>query len=193
MDGVLGLSFHFIDSNMVVVTIADALLKINKSHSAANVADKLLKICQDRFGIDLQAVASGGASDTANAARAVQSVLGINQNNCTMHVVSLVLSYVIGMRENYKTEKSVDKMGNKTKVQLITSPGGAFPFGAKIIQSLKEIANYFSKLPQCKEDFKKTKKGALLEYCHTSHSSKQPSSTISLCCYMPCRQKMAHS
>jgi len=109
---------------MVVITVA---AKVNDSHSAANVATKLVAICNDRFDIDLQAVASGGGSDTANAAQAVQNVLGIEQNDCTMHIVSLLLSYSIGMRDNYKTEKTVDKMGKEMKIQYIVTPGGAFP------------------------------------------------------------------
>ncbi len=115
MDGALGLSFCFIDSNMVVITIAAALLKMNESHSAANVAAKLLDVCKERYGLDLQAVASSGGSDTANAARAVQTVLGINQTECTMHIVSLLLVYSIGMHKNYKTDKCVDKEGREIK------------------------------------------------------------------------------
>ncbi len=116
MDGALGLSFQFIDRDMVVITVAAALLKVDNSHSAANVATKLVTICKDRFDIDLQAVASGGGRDTANAAQAFQTVLGIEQNDYTMHIVSLLLSYSIGMRENYKTEKTVNKMGKEMKI-----------------------------------------------------------------------------
>ncbi len=166
MDGALGLSFRFIDRDMVVITIAAALLKLNDSHTAANVASKLLKVCNDRYGIDLQAVASSGASDTANAARAVQSVLGIDQSDCTMHVISLLLSYTLGMRENYKTDKSIDKEGKEVKVRYIVTPGGPFAFGSEIIKVLKDIANYFGSSPQRKDEYETIKKRALLPIQH---------------------------
>lgn len=91
MDGSLGLPFQFIDPDMVVITVTATLLKVNDSYSAANVA----------------MIAPGSESDTADSAQAVQNVCGIDQNDCTMHVVSLLLSYLIGMRENYKTKKTV--------------------------------------------------------------------------------------
>ncbi len=147
---------------MVVITIAATLLKFNNSHSAVNVATKLVVICKDRFDIDLQAIASGGGSDTANAARAVQNVLGIEQNDCTMHIVSLLLLYSIGMRENYKTEKTVDKMGKEMKIRYIVTPGGAFPFGSKIIKALRDIANYFGSSLQLRDDLETIKNGAML-------------------------------
>lgn len=162
MDGALGLLFHFIDSNIMVITIAAALLKMNDLHSSANVAAKLLSICKERFGINLQAVMSSGASNTANTARAFQSFLGIDQSNCMMHVVSLLMSYTIRMRENYMTNKSVEKDGKEVKVTYIVTPGGAFSFGAEMTKVLKEVATYFGSSPQCKEDYEGIKKGVML-------------------------------
>ncbi len=84
MDSALGLSLQFITVDMVPITIAAALLKMNFSHTSVNVADKLIDICNECYGVDLQSVASGGASDTANAARGVQSILGVEQDDCSM-------------------------------------------------------------------------------------------------------------
>lgn len=98
---------------MVPITIAAALAKMKSSHSSVNVTNKLLDICNDCYDINLHTVASGGVSDTANAAQGVQSALGVEQDNCSMHIVSLLLAYSIRMKENYKTEKMSPQMGRK--------------------------------------------------------------------------------
>lgn len=162
MDGALGLSLRFITRDMLPITIAAALVKMNTSHTSVNVADKLLDICSDRYGVNLRSVASGGASDTANAARGVQSVLGVEQDDCSMHVVSLLLAYTIGMKENYRTEKVTTKDGEEVKAKVVVTPGGAFPFGAEICKKLKDFATYFGSSPLRKEEFESTKRGALL-------------------------------
>ncbi len=162
MDGALGLSLRFITSDMIPITVAAALLKMNSSHTSVNVADKLIDICNERYGVDLRVVASGGASDTANAARGVQSVLGVEQDDCSMHVISLLLAYSIGMKENYKTDKVITKDGKEVKTRTIITPGGAFLFGCNTCKKLKDLANYFGSSPLRKEEFEKIKKGALL-------------------------------
>ncbi len=123
--------------------------------------------------MDLQAVASSGGSDTAYAARAVQTVLRIDQTDFTMHIVSLLLAYSISMRNNYKTDKLVDKEEREIKTRCVVTPGGAFPFGADIVKALKDISNYFGSSPQQKEDYKAIKKGAVLP----TQNIKSPSET----------------
>ncbi len=84
-------------------------------------------------------MASGGASDTANAPRGVQSVLGVEQDDCSMHVISLLLAYSIGMKENYKTNKVITKDGKEVKTRTIITPGGAFPFGSNTAERLRTL------------------------------------------------------
>ncbi len=53
MDGALGLSLRFFTQDMVPITVAAALVKMNDSHTSANVADKLIDICNHHYGVDL--------------------------------------------------------------------------------------------------------------------------------------------
>ncbi len=147
---------------MVPITIAAALAKMNSSHSSVNVSNKMIDICNDCYNVNLHTMASGGASDTAYADQGVISSIGIEQDDCSMHIVSLLLAYSIGMKENYKTETIVTKDGKEVKTRMVVTPGGAFPFGANTCKKLKDLANYFSSSSLRKEEFKSIKKGALL-------------------------------
>ncbi len=135
---------------------------MNSSHSSACIADKLVEICSSQFNIDLPNSAKGGGSDTASAARAVQSVLNVEQDDCTMHVVSLILAYTIGMNENYQTTTKIDNDGKKVKIRCIVTPGGPFPFGAETCKFLRDLSNSFSSSPIRKEEFQKLKKSFIL-------------------------------
>ena len=66
------------------------------------------------------------------------------------------------MRENYKTENTVDKMGREMKIWYIVTPGGSFPFGSEIVKALRDIANYFGSSLQHEDDLETIKKGAML-------------------------------
>ncbi len=126
-------------------------------------------------------MASGGASDTANAARGVQSILGVEQDDCSMHAISLLLAYSIGMKENYKTDKIITKDRKEVKTRIIITPGGAFPFGSNTCKKLKDLVNYFGSSPLRKEELDKIKKGSLLPMQSIKNPGKtQVSSHITL-------------
>jgi len=69
------------------------------------------------------------SSDTASAARKVSSELELTQDDCTMHVIQLIIGYILGAKENTKTESVVDlsKTGGLKKVTQIITPGGNSP------------------------------------------------------------------
>ena len=82
--------------------------------------------------------------DTANAAQAVSTHLEANQEDCEMHIISLMLGYAFGVKENYETRNFDMKDGTKRSVRSVTTPGGPFPEGLALIKELKELVNYFS-------------------------------------------------
>ncbi len=53
MDGAIGLSLRFITRDMVPITVAAALLKMNFSHTSVSVVGELINICNERYGVDL--------------------------------------------------------------------------------------------------------------------------------------------
>lgn len=133
----------------LLITIVPALSKFNDLHTFTNIWGKLIDICNERYGVDIYTVASGGARDTANADWGVQSVIGVEQGNCTMHVISLLLAYSIGMKENYKTEKFATAEGKEVNAKVAITLGGVFLFRDEICKKLKDLSNYFVSSPLC--------------------------------------------
>ena len=80
--------------------------------------------------------------------------LGLEQDDCEMHVVQLLIGYTLDVKENTKTELRTDYSitGGKKKVTQIITLGGEFSNGHRIMTNAKEIGNFFKKSGQRKED-----------------------------------------
>ena len=90
------------------------------------VAKVLHEVYQNRYGLDIKKDVVYVSSDTAIAARKVSSELELTQDGCTMHVIQLIIGYLIGAKENTKTEMVIDlsHTGGLKKVTQIITPGG---------------------------------------------------------------------
>mmetsp|Transcript_32277 Transcript_32277/g.67858 ORF Transcript_32277/g.67858 Transcript_32277/m.67858 type:complete len:853 (-) Transcript_32277:67-2625(-) len=151
MDGALGSSLKLTTKDMETYTIAAILEKNNVSHSAPDIGAQLQKTYMERFGIDLKKETNSCAADTCKAAANVAGVLEADGEDCEMHIVSLIMGYGLGVKENTKTKKFTDDKGVVKKVQSIVTPGGAFPEGKRLVKGGRNCVNYFSKSPQRKE------------------------------------------
>ena len=109
-NGIIGSSIKITTSDMDTHIIATVLRKNNVSHSAASVADQLQQTYQDRYNIDLRKEAGHVTSDTTGSAHNVGASLEAYQNDCDMHVVSLVINYSLGWNENTRTRTDVDEV-----------------------------------------------------------------------------------
>ncbi len=63
-----------------------------------------------------------------------------------MYIVSLIMLYSFGLRENAKTEKLTDKdrkyVINVKKIRKVITPGGEFAQGKEINKIVRDLANY---------------------------------------------------
>ena len=62
--------------------------------------------------------------------------------------------YRIGLRDNFKTEKTVGNDGIERRVRSAVTQGGLFPDGSRLIKALRDICKYFAS-PQKLNSFKK--------------------------------------
>ncbi len=86
------------------------LLKKNNSHAAAGVAQSVQSMIHNCLNVDICVVGTAGGSDTNALARKVSQPFGTDQDDCSMHIFSLILLYTLGLRENMKTESSTARM-----------------------------------------------------------------------------------
>lgn len=149
--GALGSSFKIIDKDFVPYVIAATLKELSTSHAAEDVAEALKQEFKDRFGVDLVGVTKYVASDTTPSAANVSKNLESEQNNCEMHVISLILGYGLGYKEYTKTVSTTDENGAKTKTKTVVTPGGEFSDGMRIIKAARKIVNFFGASPQRNE------------------------------------------
>ena len=112
------------------------------------MADRLVAIFKERYGIDVKAEVSNVASDTTPSATNVADYLGTDQDNCNMHILSLILGYSLGVKENTKTVKVTGDNGTVHKETSIVTKGGPFREGKRIVKVAKKVVNYFGGSPQ---------------------------------------------
>ena len=131
----MGSGISFVDDDFNWYFISCMLVVNNTSHGSKFNADLLREMYQDRFGMDISSFAKFMGSDTTNAATAVSRNFDrVEQVNCEMHVLNLVLQYGIGDKEHYRTVN---------KVRTVVSVGGKFEGGAHILLTLRAICVYF--------------------------------------------------
>lgn len=157
MDGAIGSSARVVTADMKCISVATCLIKNNDSHGAKLVANVLTEVYKDRFNVDLSKDVKSAGSDTASAACAVSTQLGVEQEDCEMHVVNLSVQYGLGVKENYETLKFKQDDGSIKVERQIRTPGGPFPQGLSTIKLIKEIANYFDGSGKRKQDLSDTK------------------------------------
>lgn len=150
-DAALGSSAKLTTKEMNSYTIAMILDKNNVSHKASHVADRLTEIYRKRYDIDISTDVANVVSDTTKSAANVAAKLGKDQEDCAMHVLSLVLGYSLGVKENTKTERIAGANGTVQKTKTIVTKGGPFTEGMAIVKSSKSVVNYFGGSPQREE------------------------------------------
>ena len=91
-NGIIGSSIKITTSDMDTHIIVTVLKKNNVSHLVVSVVDQLQQAYQDRYNIDLRKEAGHVTSDTTGSAHNVGASLDAIQNDCDMHVISLVLN-----------------------------------------------------------------------------------------------------
>jgi len=69
------------------------------------------------------------------------------------------------MKENYKTEQLMDEDGNVVykdgkvkKVRKVSTPGGEFPEGRKLVSACREMVNFFNASSNQKNDIEEIRK-----------------------------------
>lgn len=159
MDGAIGSSARVVTSDMKCISIATCLLKNNDSHGAKVVAGVLSDVYKSCYNVDVLKDVKSAGSDTASAARGVSAQLGVDQEDCEMHVVNLCVQYGLGVKENYETIRFKQVDGTVNTHREIRTPGGSFPGGMATIKTIKEIANYFDASGKRKKDLQETKEG----------------------------------
>ena len=150
----IGTSIKFIDENLNTITVATGLIKTD-THKSSAIADALDALYLDRYGFRLSERVLYSGSDTANAARCISKHLQAIQGDCEMHQASLCVGYGFGILENVKTVIEQKKDGIEEKKKLITTPGGEFPDGAKIINKFQNLVNFINNSGTRKEELSK--------------------------------------
>jgi hypothetical protein len=90
-------------------------------------------------------------SDTASAAKNVSKHFDdVIQQDCAMHLLSLVVQYGVGKSENTRTSRV-----NGDRVTTIVTPGGALPRGLEILKALRKLAVFINWTGKRAGSFKK--------------------------------------
>ena len=139
-DGVLGSCVKFVDSNFNVYHIATLFEQHNGDHSANAMAEVLRKKYKDQYNVIVKDDVVYVTSDTAAAAKNVAEILEGLQDDCDMHVLSLILAYSSGQKENVSTTWVTSNEGKRQKVSDVVTPGGEFKKAAEVIKKAKPVA-----------------------------------------------------
>ena len=139
-DGVLGSCVKFVDSDFNVYHIATLFEQHNGDHSAEAMAAVLEQKYKDQYNIVVRDDVVYITSDTASAAKNVADILEGLQDDCNMHVLSLILAYCSGQKENVSTSWVTESDGKRRKVSEIVTPGGEFTQAAEAIKKAKPVA-----------------------------------------------------
>lgn len=82
--------------------------------------------CVEKYNIDIGSMAKWTMPDTTDSARGVATYFDeTHQEDCCMHILSLCIGYVIGLKENVRTIKSGAPDGSSVK--NVVTPGGPLP------------------------------------------------------------------
>jgi hypothetical protein len=91
----------------------------------------------ERFEINIHDDTKFITSNCTSAARAVsQYVEDIEQVDCEIRLVSLVLLYALGLRANVTTIHTNSESGIQTEEKTIVTPGGPFVEGLGVTRNL---------------------------------------------------------
>ena len=105
--------------------------------------------------------------------------LGLEQADCEMHILSLLIAYVLGVKENTQTTwvPDVSMTGGKKKVTQVVTPGGEFSEERRIMTVGKEIGNFWTKSGQRKQDLQDARAFLILNISDNCHEkpSRHPS------------------
>lgn len=143
-DSIVGASVAFIDSKWRFRYIAMLATVKNDGHNAPLVAKLIENGFKVKYGVDIRSMTRYTMSDTTPSAKNVADNLGTEQEDCSMHLLSLCIGYGLGMKDNIQTTSVWDsKSDSWEKVVTTVTPGGAFDEGGTVIQKLRNLNNYF--------------------------------------------------
>jgi len=130
--GIIGASVAFIDHTWAFRHIALLAAVKNDGHAVEPVSKLIEDRCIEHYSFDIRAMAKWTMSDTTPSARMVTSFYeDSQQEDCSMHILYLCISYGIGLKENIRTRKVPDG-------------SGPLPEGAEVIRKIRALNNYFS-------------------------------------------------
>jgi hypothetical protein len=142
---ILGVSNVFITRDFKLVSVATIFSEQPRGHSAAIVQHAMKTEFHQRYQLDLDKLTSSIISDTTPSATNVgKNHFEGAQEDCDMHVESLILKYGFGLLENTKKEESIQADGTLLKKTLIVTPGGPFLTGTRLIANLRKYHGYFN-------------------------------------------------
>ena len=139
-DGVLGSCVKFVDSDFNVYHVATLFELQNSNHGAEKMAEVLKQKYKDVYNIVVKDDVVYITSDTCPAARNVAQELEGLQDDCEMHVLSLILAYASGQKENVSSSWVTEGDGKRRKVTAIVTDGGEFEKAAQVIKQAKAVA-----------------------------------------------------
>ncbi len=116
LDDTLWVSVKFITRNFDFVTLVIGLLDKTNGHDAVDIAQSVQAMIQDCLYVDIRVVDTPGGSDTTASARNVSQLLGTDQDDCSMHIFSLIMLYSLGLREN---TNAIDGEGSAKKAREV--------------------------------------------------------------------------
>ena len=97
----IGSGMSFLDEDFNWYFIPCFLIVNNVTHASAYNADILRRAYAERFGLDISECAKFMGSDTTNCATAISKCFeDVEQVDCEMHVLNLVLMYGMGLKEH---------------------------------------------------------------------------------------------
>ncbi|POM79081.1 Hypothetical protein PHPALM_3318 [Phytophthora palmivora] len=143
-DSIIGASIVFIDSLWRFRFIAVMASVKNDGHTAPLVVNVIAKSFKLKYDVDIKVTIQFTMSDTTPSAKNMADLIDTEQEDCSMHLLNLCVSYGIGLKDNIQTVSVWnDSTESWDKVVTKVTPRGSFDEGGDVIQKLRNLNNYF--------------------------------------------------
>ncbi|POM63904.1 hypothetical protein PHPALM_20637 [Phytophthora palmivora] len=127
---ITGASIAFIDSLWRFRFTAVMASVKNDGHHAPLVANVIAKSFKLKYDVDIKMMTRFTMSDTTPSAKNVADLIDTEQEDCSMHLLNLRISYDIGLKHNIQTVSVWnDSTVTWDKVVTKVTPGGSFDEG----------------------------------------------------------------
>ncbi|POM76626.1 hypothetical protein PHPALM_6111 [Phytophthora palmivora] len=115
----------------------------NDGHNTTLVANVIAKSFKLKYDVDIKVMTRFTMSDTTPSAKIVTDFIDTEQEDCSIHLLNLCISYGIGLKDIIQTV-SVWNVSTVTWDKVVTkiTPGGSFDEGGYVIQNLRNLNNY---------------------------------------------------